>query len=246
MAVDKLLSGAVRLWVQSQVSTVDDLNLKIVGKNKQILQGYIPQVFISATDVVYQEIQVSRLEIVGNNIRFNLPQVVKRKPLQLVEPIIIKIEVLLKEIDLQKSLSSPILATGLTDLWSRFLSAEGGHPQAPPLQGGERMTSDVASLAFNKEYYQWNCLSLSEARLCCKGTYKKLENDDLPIGMDTKIELNDSHTLLLSPLKIITIPELPITKTENLTLDLGQQVSIARLEITEEHLLVRGTITVFP
>lgn len=228
MPIDKLLSGAVRLWLQSQVSTVDNLNLKIVGKNKQILRGYIPQVCISATDVVYQEIQISRLEIVGNNIKFNLPQVVKRKPLQLVEPIVIKIEVLLKEIDLQKSLSSPILAAGLTDLWSCFL------------------TSDLASLASKKEHYQWNFLSLSEARLCCQGTYKKLENDDLPIGMDTEIELNDSHTLLLSPVKIITIPELPITETENLTVDLGTQVSIAQLEITEEYLFVRGTITVFP
>lgn len=228
MPIDKLLSGAVRLWLQSQVSTIDNLNLKIVGKNKQILRGYIPQVFISATNVVYQDVRISKLEIVGNNIKFNLPQVVKRKPLQLVEPIVIKIEVLLKEIDLQKSRSSPLLAAGLTDLWSRFI------------------TSDLASLASNKDRYQWNFLSLSEARLCCRGTYKKLENDDLPIGMDTKIELNDSHTLLLSPLKIITIPELPITETENLTLDLGKQVSIARLEITEKHLFVRGTITVFP
>lgn len=227
MPIDKLLSGAVRLWLQSQVSTVDDLNLKILGKNSQIIRGYIPQVFISATDVVYQEIQISKLEIVGNNIKFNLPQVVKIKPLQLLEPIVIKIEVLLKEIDLQKSLSSPLLAAGLSDLWHRFL------------------IPNMASLV-PKEHYQWNSLSLSEAKLCFKGTYKKLKNDDLPIGMDTKIELNDPHTLLLSPVKIITIPELPVTKTENLTVDLGKQVSIARLEITEEHLLLRGTITVFP
>ena len=227
MLIDRLLKSAVRLWIQSQVSAIDNLNLKIIGKDKQILQGYIPQVFISATNTIYQGIQISKLEIVGNNIKFNLPQVIKRKPLQLLEPIIIKIEVFLKEIDFQKSLSSPLLAAGLTDLWSRFL------------------IPDITQLVKNNERYQWNNLSLSKARLFFKGNYRKLENDDLSIGIDTLIELNDSHTLLLSPVKIITIPELPITETE-LILDLGTQVSIARLEITEEHLLVRGTITVFP
>lgn len=228
MLIDKLLSGAVRLWLQSQVSAIDNLNLQIIGKDKQILRGYLPQVFISATNAIYQGVQISKLEIVGNNIKFNLPQVVKRKPLQLLEPIKIEIEVLLKEIDLQKSLSSSLLATGLTDLWNRFLMP------------------DLASLNTKNELYQWNYLSLSEGRLFFKGNYGKLEYDDLPIGINTRIELKNSHTLLLSPVKIITIPELPITETENLTLDLGKQVSIARLEITEEHLLVRGTITVFP
>ena len=228
MAIDRLLSGAVRLWLRSQVSTVDDLTLKIVGENKQIIRGYIPQVFISATDVVYREIRISKLKIIGNNIKFDLSQVVKRKPLQLLEPIVIKIEVLLKETDLQKSLSSPLLSAGLTDLWHRFLIL------------------DLASLASGEEHYQWNSLSLSEARLCFKGTYKKLENDNIAIGIDTRVELNDRHTLLLFPVKIITTTELPIIEAENLILDLGKQVSIARLEITKEHLLVRGTITVFP
>ena len=228
MLIDKLLSGAVRLWLQSQVSAIDNLNLQIIGKDKQIFRGYIPQVFISATNAIYQGVQISKLEIVGNNIKFNLPQVVKRKPLQLLEPIQIEIEVFLQEIDLQKSLSSSLLAAGLTDLWSRFLMP------------------DPASLDPKNELYQWNYLSLSKARLFFKGNYRKLEYDDLPIGIDTRIELKNSHTLLLSPIKVITIPELPITETENLTLDLGKQVSIAQLEITEEHLLVRGTITVFP
>ena len=123
MLIDKLLSGAVRLWLQSQVSAIDNLNLQIIGKDKQILRGYIPQVFISATNAIYQGVSISKLEIVGNNIKFNLPQVVKRKPLQLLEPIKIEIEVLLKEIDLQKSLSSPLLAAGLTDLWRSLFNA---------------------------------------------------------------------------------------------------------------------------
>ena len=228
MPIDRLLSGAVRLWLQSQVSAIEDLNLKIIGKNKQIIQGYIPQIFISANNTIYQGIEISKLEIVGNNIKFNLPQVVKRKPLQLLEPIKIEIEVFLKERDLQKSLSSSLLATGLTDLWSRFLMP------------------DLAPLDSKNVLYQWNCLSLSKGRLFFSGNSKKLEYDDLPIGIDARIELKNSHTLLLSPIKIITLPELPITETENLTLDLGKQVSIAQLEITEKHLLVRGTITVFP
>ncbi|VEP12952.1 conserved hypothetical protein [Hyella patelloides LEGE 07179] len=228
MLIDKLLSGAVRLWLKSQVSAIDNLKIKIIGKDRQILQGCIPEVCVSANNAVYQGLHISELRIKGTNINFNLPQVLKRKPLQLLEPIIVEIKVSLQETDLQNSLSSPLLAAGLTDMWNRFLC------------------DNQEKSAQNPENYQWEHLYLSESVISFDGTYSKQENDNYPLGITTSIKLNDSHSLLLSPRKITTISELPITNTESLMLDLGTQVSIAHFDLTSNHLLLKGTITVFP
>lgn len=228
MLIDKLLSGAVKLWLKSQVSTIDNLKIEIIGKDQEILQGSIPEVCISAGNAVYQGLHISELGIKGTNINFNLPQVLKRKPLQLLEPIIIEIKVLLQETDLQNSLSSPLLIAGLTDIWNRFIF------------------DNQEKLEQNQENYKWKHLYLSESVISFHGTYSKQENDNYPLGITTSIKLNDSHSLLLSPQQITTISELPITNAESLMLDLGTQVSIADFDLTSNHLLLKGTITVFP
>ena len=129
-------------------------------------------------------------------------------------------------LDLQNSLSSSLLTAGLTDIWSRFLT-----------QSGE-------SLAMNYEGYQWHHLTLSEAKIFFKGTFYEKQKNHL-IGIKMGVKLKEFQTLLLSPIEIITIPELSIN-THDLIFDLGTQVTITQLNLTQEHLLLKGTITIFP
>ena len=227
MLIDKLLSGAIRLWLQSQVSAVENLEVKIAGKDRQILQGSIPEVFLGATHGIYQGIHLSELAIKGTNIEFNLPQVLKRKPLKLLEPIVVDIKVLLLETDLQNSLSSPLFASGLTALWSRFVIPNSVNHE-------------------NSDRYQWHDLSLSESGISFRGNYNQSKGDSHLVSLHSDIRLYNNHTLLLSPQEIITIPELPVAATDELLFDLGTQVTITQLEITSEYLMLRGTITVFP
>jgi hypothetical protein len=228
MLINNLLSSVVRLWLKSQVSTIDNLNVKIGGKKQQILQGSIPEVFISATNPIYQGLHFSELELIGSNIKFNLSQILKRKSLQLLEPIVVNLKVLLQEKDLQNSLSSPLLTAALSDLWTRFLVVNNIKP------------------TLDKSSYQWEHLSLLESGISFTGKSHQQNHDSTFISVTTQIELNNAHTLFLSPLEIMTIPELSLKISNSLVLDLGTQVFITHCHLTPQYLSLKGTITIFP
>ena len=63
MIVSKLLAKAIKLWLKSQVSAIQDLEIAILSENKQILQGNISQVLIKATHAVYQDLHLSLIHI---------------------------------------------------------------------------------------------------------------------------------------------------------------------------------------
>ena len=73
--ISKLLSTAVKLYLRSQVERAEYLKVKIIGGNKQILTGYIPQIFLSCSHAVYQGLYFSQVELRGADIAVNLPEV---------------------------------------------------------------------------------------------------------------------------------------------------------------------------
>ncbi|MEO1800354.1 MAG: DUF2993 domain-containing protein, partial [Cyanobacteria bacterium J06629_2] len=122
--IGKLLSGAVKLYLRSQVERVENLQVKIGGKSKQILQGYIPEVWLSCDRAIYQGLHLNQIQLNGTNIAVNLPEVIKKQPLKLIEPIFIDIALKLNTVDLQASLASDLLRSGLADLWRMILAAQ--------------------------------------------------------------------------------------------------------------------------
>ena len=104
--ISKVLSPAVKLWLRSQVEQVEHLNFKINGQDRQILRGYIPVVSLDSSKAVYQGLHLGDIQLQGTNIRINIGQVLRGKPLRLLEPIWLKGEVYLTTDDLQASLSS--------------------------------------------------------------------------------------------------------------------------------------------
>ena len=227
MLIDKILSRAMQLWVKSQVSAIDRLNIKIFSKDRQIIKGSIPKVVIEAKNVVYQQLHISKIKIEGTNIKVNLSQIIKKKPLRLLQPIVIKIKVFLTEEDLKQSLASPLLSAGLTDIWNRLLSSY-------EIETNEIHTS-----------YQWNEFSLSKSLIQFDGVSLNPENN-YEIKNSIKIEIDSTNSLLILPISIITIPEQNFNIDRCVTLNLGNQASVTDLEITSEYLSIEGTITVFP
>ena len=227
MIIDKILSRSINLWLRSRISAVENLNTKVLSKDRQIIRGVIPKVLIEAGNAVYQQLYISEIKIEGTDIKVNLPQIIKKKPFKLLQPIVIKVKVLLKEEDLKKSLSSPLLSAGLTDIWNRLLSSHEIEP--------DRFYAN----------YQWNDFSLSESSVYFNGISSKPE-DNYEIKLSTKIQIGTTHSLLILPKSIITIPEQNLNIKRFMTVDLGDRASITYLEITSEYLSIEGTITVFP
>ena len=117
-----VLAPACRVWLRSQVSQVDSLQVDIQGGSRQILGGTIPRVAVVAVGAIYQGLSLGSIDLIAENIRINLPQVLKGQPLRLLEPIAVIAEVKFSEADLQASLAAPLLSQAITDLFAQILA----------------------------------------------------------------------------------------------------------------------------
>ena len=219
--ISKLLSTAVKFYLRSQVEHLEYLKVTIVGKNKQILTGYIPQVFLSCSHAIYQGLYLSQVELRGADIAFNLPEVFKKQPLKLLEPVFVDLELKLSAADLQASVNSSLLQSGINDLWQMILATR------------RVLTAPI----------DWNNMAIANQELHLTGIYKDAAGDTHQLVVSTGISLADSHTLCLSPLKIARESSIDEIKNE-LKIDLGTDIAIEQLVIESERILCAGKIRI--
>ena len=219
--ISKLLSTAVKLYLRSQVDRAEYLKVKIIGRNKQILTGYIPQVFLSCSHAVYQGLYLSQVELRGADIAFNLPEVLKKQPLKLIEPVFVDLELKLSAADLQASIDSSLLQSGIRDLWNILVTQQGVLTDSP---------------------IEWNNIAIADRELNLEGIYRDAAGEIQQLSLSTAISLADSHTLCLSPLKIANKSS---NKIENeLKIDLGTDIAIEQLVVEPQQILCAGKIRI--
>lgn len=226
--ISKLLSAAVKLYLRSQTEQVSDLQVKVSGKNKQILTGYIPQVSLSCDRASYQGLWLSQIELKGANIAVNLPEVLKQKPLRLIEPIWVDIQLRLDATDLEASLDSELLQSGLAALWQLILATK----------------PELSSLAVSDLAIAWQQIVIANGNLSLTGTYENTAGQIQTLKISTSLSLADEHTLCLSQLKITDQSFLSSKLTDDLKLDLGTDVAIAKLRIESEQIVCAGKIRI--
>ncbi|MEM7592620.1 MAG: DUF2993 domain-containing protein [Cyanobacteria bacterium P01_A01_bin.83] len=226
--ISKLLSAAIRLYLRSQVSQAEDLQVKIIGKNQQILRGYIPQVWLSCDRAVYQGLYLSQVELNGTNIAINLPEIVKKEPLKLLEPVFVSIELKLDASDLQASLNSELLQSGLDDLWQMIVKSQ----------------SSLDNLELWDFNIEWHKIAIADNQLYLEGTHQNSTVETKELCLSTKLSLVNQHTLSLSDLQI-TNQSLFINQfQQELEIDLGTDIAIAKLIIESEQILCTGKIRI--
>lgn len=121
--IGKVLSPAVRIWLRSQVERVDELQFQISGGDRQILSGHVPTIAIAAQKAIYQGLHLSELALVGRDIRINLGQVLRGKPLRLLEVVPVQVSLKLSEADLNASLTAPLMVQAMRDLLTLLTQA---------------------------------------------------------------------------------------------------------------------------
>lgn len=236
--ISRVLSPAVRLWVRSQVSQVEDLHVKIEGRDRQILTGYIPRVSLGAQHAVYQGLHLSQIQLVGENIRINLGQVLKGKPLHLLEPVPVTAIAVLEEAHLAASLQSPLLSTALTELLSTLLNCT-----------EVRVTNtntDAACKNLENQQISWEKVAVDTDTLTVGGSYTDARGNSVPVVIRTSLHLASSHELRLDPLEIQIPPYLPVANLDGFLLDLGSEVALEELTLTPGQIVCRAGITVIP
>ncbi|WP_083602277.1 LmeA family phospholipid-binding protein [Hydrococcus rivularis] len=227
--ISKILSPALRLWLRSQVDSVEDLQFQISGRNRHILSGYIPNVSLNSTRAVYQGLHLSRVRLEGENIRINIAQVLKGKPLQLLEPVKVTGEIHLEEADLNASLSSSLLSNAFTDLLSMLLELS-GQPQPTTILEKYRLS--------------WHKVILNADKLVLHGTIVDALGNEQPATIRAGLELVNHQILRLHPIEINVLPKLfPISLTQ-LQVDLGDDVELEIVNLETGKLFCCGRLIV--
>jgi hypothetical protein len=231
--IGKVLAPAVGLWLRSQTDHIEQLKVEIQAGDRQILAGYIQQVNLAAEQAVYKGLHLSQVQLVGQNIRVNLGQVVRGKPLMLLEPIKIAGKALLREADLNASLTAPLLETGVTQFLVMLLKANG--EDLPP-------ESDL-----NLQDLQ---IKLETARVVLAATLISTS------GMESAIALRSSFAISAPNRLQLVNPEwlphanakrgLAIDDLNGYEFDLGEDTQIESLEIAIDHVSCQARLLVRP
>lgn len=234
--VSRVLEPALRLWLRSQTEALDRLEVYLDSGDRQILAGHIPQVRLLAQKAVYQGLHLSRVQLCGQNLRINIGQVLKGKPLQLLEPIPVAIEVQLQAADVQASLGSELLEGAILETLQRLVGEQiavaldaDTLPQALTLSNSQIVLGD-------------GCLRLS--------TQVIAKERSIPVALQTGLGLSNPNTLVLTNPEWLPTPQakkgLRLRELDGYTLDLGPQVQFESFLITPDGIYGQGKLTIFP
>ena len=227
--ISKILSPALRLWLRSQVDRVEELDLHITGRARQILRGYVPSVSLNSSGAVYQGLHLGQVQLAGENIRINLGQVLRGEPLRLLEPVRVQGQVLLEEADLTASLSSSLLSNAVTDLLQTWL-------EAPELANPSNI--------LEKYQVSWQEFKLNLDKLTVRGTLTDGRGNSTPIIIRAGLTLANPQTLRLHPLQIEAMPDLFSVSFPEFQVNLGSDVELEQIYLQPGCLVCSGSLTV--
>jgi hypothetical protein len=230
--ISKILSPALRLWLRSQVEQIEDLQIQIEGRDRQILSGHVPLVCLNSRQAIYQGLHLGDVKLAGQNIRINMGQIIKGKPLQLLEPIQVGGEIRIKQADLQSSLSSEILVGALHELLIAVLELQG---VAEPK---ERLNAFIT---------RWETILLDGNHFILTGNLTpKKGAQTTPIKIHAALELLDPQTLQLTPITLEILPELATSQLAAFSVNLGEDVELEALIVDAGQLFCQGRLLVRP
>ncbi len=224
--IPRVLVPALRWWLLSQLEAADGLVIDLKVGDRQLLRGHLPYVAIAATTARYRGIQLRQLALQAEQIRINLGQVVRGKPLKLLAPVPVRGQLVLTQADLQTSWDSPLLQSGLRSLLTLLEQQGLGKAAVEPqewqmLKAAVTLGAGCIEMVFTMENRQQE----QEHWVCTCG-----------------ISLADNRTLCLHNLQW----QGESTIHAPVQIDLGAGVALEELSLSAEALGVQGVICIYP
>ncbi|HEY9763445.1 MAG TPA: DUF2993 domain-containing protein [Trichocoleus sp.] len=236
--IGRILPPAVRLWLQTQVDHIENLVFQLEGRDRQILSGYVPKVVLAADRAVYQGLHLSHAQVQASEIRINLGQVLRGKPLRLLQKFPIAGNVVIREADLNASLQAPLLRDGLRDFLKQLIVVQGAEhglqPYLASLVEGDTVRFQTAGVAIAP--------GLITLTLLPEGR----PNPAHTITLRTGLTVRDGHILVLHEPTLISGGGLEQQDLDDFELDLGPEVRIESLQVAAGQLEISGTVQVIP
>ncbi|WP_414625068.1 DUF2993 domain-containing protein [Calothrix sp. CCY 0018] len=221
--ITNVLTKAIKLWLRTQVSDIDQLQLDIQAGDRQLISGCIPSVSIVAKSAVYQGLHLSKVDLVAKNIRINIGSVIKGQQLRLLEKVPVIGELSQREEDLSASLSSRLLSTALNDVLFKLL------PELRP----------------NSKSISWEKVKINESSLVITAIMDE-ENNSQPLDICMGLNLLSPHELRIAPLTVTSNTKTLFESSDGEYFDLGSDVEIQDLQLTNGKIIFQGIINVNP
>jgi hypothetical protein len=236
--ISRLLPPAIRLWLHSQLDHIEGLEFRLEGKDRQILSGHIPQVSLSAQRAVYRGLHVSQAAVTAKEIRINLGQVVRGKPLRLLQAFPVEGRVSLRTEDVRASLHAPLLEQGLQDIFQRWVQSPkdviAGNDVLEHLTALPPATqlTEIA-LGHGTLTLIWLIDAATEKHLRLHTHLTMREGRYLSLGQ-TEVQVGQSGRWLApSPM-------------DDVVMDLGTEANIHHLAVTPQAIEMEGMVRVIP
>lgn len=238
--VSKVLSSAVRLWLRSQVESAEVLDFQIEGGDRQILSGYIPNVVIAARRAVYRGLHLSQVGLTGETIRINLGQVLKGKPLKLLNIVPVHGSLSWDEADLNASLKSPLLMDALAEFFLVWLKAS-SHLLPEALAQAIK-----APLALQEAQ-----ATIDDNQLTLKLNWRsppKISTPGISTTLHTGLSLVSKNRLKLEQPFLLTYlaQETSTTQLQDYEVEIGTDVELQEFRLEPGKLRVQGRLNVLP
>ncbi|MBD0335466.1 MAG: DUF2993 domain-containing protein [Cyanobacteria bacterium Co-bin13] len=233
--ISRILPPAVRLLIQTQVDQVENLVFRIEGRDRQILSGYVPKAAIAADRAVYQGLHLSHVQVEALEIHINLGQVLRGKPLRLLQRFPIVGEVVIQERDLAASLAAPLLRDGIRDFLKQLMAVQSPGQDLRPYLGA-LLQGDQAQFQVGEVAIAPNQLTLT--LIPAQG--------GAAVTLRTGLAVREGHILILHQPSLLPAAEAEPINLDGFELDLGPEVQIDSLALTQGQIDIRGTVQVIP
>ena len=113
--VGALVNPLVANWIQSEVDSVENLDVKISGADSDLMGGRIERAEVSGDNLVYEDFYFSRVELSGQNIRLTVEDALNGGSLNLVEPLPVDAMMRLTNADVNRSIQAPSIQSQLSE-----------------------------------------------------------------------------------------------------------------------------------
>ena len=244
--IGRVLPAAVKLWLRSQVESVKQLDISLRGRDRQIISGYIPGVAVSAEQAVYEGIHIDQLHLSADDIRINIGQVLRGKPLRLLKAFPVIGEVALSEESLNASLCSGLLQEGLADFWRQLV-------RLPSV--AQAVSSRYGDLPLHSEVELENPQVRLSDRTLALSFYPKTPSRkaEQPVLLATELIVVSHHILRLeSPRWLKSLEDVsaasstPVEALSGFQWDLGRETQLSDLTLSNKQLHCSGQVMVNP
>jgi LmeA-like phospholipid-binding len=228
--VAPLITPLLKAWVMQQVTKADNLDIKLQGTDQELLRGLIPQINISADNVVYQGIQAHSVNLVGRSVQLDLSQALRGGGgVKLKSPVQADLAITMAEPDLNRYLTSPQFQKQFANL-RLPMAGSGGSASSVPLSLSQ------PQLSF-----------LEQGRVQVAAALKPEQGPSLPVQITTGLDLLNSNTLKLNNPELKSSGQLlPTELLQNLKIDLGKDTQVKSLDIRKGLMQLSGIFTIRP